>query len=158
MYFHLYFLFSVIKFVFWFSLVNFKRDTYLAVDHSLVYSYPKIFLLNVWLLGPGLQPSFSIHISVYFFALKYSYLLNGNPVINYPQLVNLVFRFLIHNECALRYNIICLYQWLQTLISLFTHVILYFWLYILSVLTQSRDSNSTNLSNEKCTRIVVLEQ
>ena len=30
---------------FGFCLVNFERDACLAVDHSLVYSYPKMFLL-----------------------------------------------------------------------------------------------------------------
>ena len=41
LYFHLYVLVFVESLCFSFSLVNFESDVYLAVDHSLVYSYPK---------------------------------------------------------------------------------------------------------------------
>ena len=55
---------------FGFYLVNFDRGAYLAVDHSLVYSYPKMSLLfislNLTLLEPGLQQYISIYISVSF--------------------------------------------------------------------------------------------
>ena len=57
---------------FGFCLSNSVCDTYLAVDHSSVYSYPKMFILffslltSVECLEPGLKPSFSIHIFVSF--------------------------------------------------------------------------------------------
>ena len=55
---------------FGFYLVNFERGTYLAVDHSLVYSYSRMSLLFIslmlTLLEPGLQQYISTHISVSF--------------------------------------------------------------------------------------------
>ena len=48
---------------FGFCLVSSDCDAYLAVDHSLVYSYAKMFLLFfslIWILIPGLKPLFSI--------------------------------------------------------------------------------------------------
>ena len=58
--------FVEIVFPFYFP-VNSECGAYLAVDHSLVYSYPKTFLLYLSLilsLIPDLRSSFSIHISV----------------------------------------------------------------------------------------------
>ena len=43
-------------------------------------------------------------------------------MIDYPQLVNLVFAFAIHNKCTLRGKVLSLYQWLQTFVSLSAHV------------------------------------
>ena len=56
---------EILPFVF--CLVNSECGAYLAVDHSLLYSYPKIYILFFRLildLIPGLKSSFSIHISV----------------------------------------------------------------------------------------------
>ena len=68
---------------------------------------------------------------------------NWNSAVNFPQLVNLVFLFSIHNECKPMDKIICRSQWLQTLVLLSAHMFLNCfsrWLYILNVLTLSRAS------------------
>ena len=60
------FLFFLEKLSFGFCLVNYDYGAHLAVDHSSVYSYRKMFLLFFSLtlsLISGMKPSFSIHIS-----------------------------------------------------------------------------------------------
>ena len=47
-----------------FCLVNSEFGEYLALDHSLVYSYPKRFESNLGLNSISLKPYFSITISV----------------------------------------------------------------------------------------------
>ena len=42
---------------FGFLHVNCERDAYLAVDYSLVYSYPKMFLIFFSLILSGILPS-----------------------------------------------------------------------------------------------------
>ena len=54
---------------FGFYLVNLDCSAYLAVDHGLVYSYSKMFLLFfrlIFSLIPVSKPPFLIHISVLF--------------------------------------------------------------------------------------------
>ena len=76
-------------------------DTYLADDHSLVYGNPKMFLLFLSLILSLVQTIFLDSYLGFFLPVspRSSYLLNWNSVINFSQLVNLVFPFLIHNEC-----------------------------------------------------------
>ena len=54
---------------FGFYLVNSECVVYLAVAHSLVYSYPKMCVLffSLILLEPNSKPSFSIHLPVLFY-------------------------------------------------------------------------------------------
>ena len=64
-------------------------------------------------------------------------------MINFQQLVNVVFPFSIQNECKPRDTILCLYQLLQTLVSLSADIFLHCyspWLYILNAFTQSHDN------------------
>ena len=92
------FQFFVEIFPFGFYLVNFECGAYLAFDHSLVNCiYPKIFMIFSLILSliPVLKPSDSIHISVAFCFSSWIY---WNSVINLPQLLNLVYPFLIHSE------------------------------------------------------------
>ena len=81
-----------------FCLVNSECGTYLVVDHSLVYSYPKMFLLNFSVMLT-LKPSFAIYISVSFSFFLPPDVASCRIGIKFPQLVNLVLQFLIQNEC-----------------------------------------------------------
>ena len=86
---------------FGFYLANSECGACLAVDYSLVYSYPKLCLLffSLILLEPDSKPSFSNHPSFVLLFAPGPAWRNRNSVINFPQLVNLVYPFLIHDEC-----------------------------------------------------------
>ena len=75
------FQFFVESLSFGFSLVSFEHDTYLAVDHSLDYGYPIVFLLFINLILTAWAWFITIFLDSYFglflfIALKSSYLLN----------------------------------------------------------------------------------
>ena len=97
---------SVETLPFGFCLFNSECDASLANHHSLIGSYPKMFLLFLSLilsLIPGLKQFFSIHISFSFLfcflLLDLTSCIFSNSVINFPQLVNLVFLYVIPNQC-----------------------------------------------------------
>ena len=88
---------------FGFCLVNFECNAYLIVDHSLVYSYPKTFLLLLSLILTAWAWFKTIFLDLYpwfiFVAPGSSWLQDWNSVINFPQLVSFVFPFFIRSKC-----------------------------------------------------------
>ena len=73
----------------------------LTVDHNLVYSYPKMFLLFF-----GLILTVCAWLKIFFLDPYYDFFLdltgkflNQNLFIKFPHIVSLIFPFLIHNEC-----------------------------------------------------------
>ena len=99
---------SVLLFVeiltFGFCLVTFECDAYLPVDHSLVYSYHKMFLLLFSLIFTAWAWFRTIFLDLYLVFLfsvapRSSLLQKWPSVVNFPQPVKLVFPILIHDEC-----------------------------------------------------------
>ena len=109
------------KFSYGFCPVHFECDAILAVDHSFVYSYPKMFLLYSSLILTAWTWFPSVVLDSYlggFFCLLHficSQLQHWNSVISFPELFNLVILVIFVIQ---RNTILCLYLRLQTLISL----------------------------------------
>ena len=85
-----------------FCLVNSECDAYLPVDHSLIYSHSKMFLLIFSLIFCAWSKTIFLDSYLGFFlsfVAGSSWLQNVNSVFNFPELVSLVFPFLIGNKC-----------------------------------------------------------